>query len=242
MDSAFAQLAKQMSDAAGDAQRRTSEQDQLRSAALAALDEIGKATVKDTDIQFVGSKFQLPERFAGDLRGAAKFLLDIDKQENQTYGFGRRFRYRWADGAAAFDRACMRVFGTTGLGQVTKGNIFSPDRPPMLRSVPISPTPTLQVPWGEVAIPALDATLNLSVERDNEFGILLALLVAAPRRIRRRLVVGAVKPRGRVGCGASLSRKDMGMNPHTARKLFGLSLLTTVLLLVTLGALAAALS
>lgn len=163
------------------------EQERLRAGALAALDALGGLSVTEDSVTFTGSKFVCPEQFGGDYLAAAKFLQALHKQEEQEFNFGRAFQYRWADGAAAFNRALMRVFGTTGLGKVTKGGMFSPDRPPQLRSVHTSATETIQVPWGEVVMPPLESTFNLSVHNDEEFGMLFYLDVTAPRRMRRRL-------------------------------------------------------
>lgn len=161
------------------------DQDAIREKALAALDELGKLSVKDDSVRFEGDNIQLPARFAGDLLGAAAFLEQIHEAEEEEHGFGRTFKYRPWDGAAAFNRALYRVFGTTGLGKATVS--FFGSTPPQLISIVTGVNETLQVPWGEVSMPALDATFDLDGFRDPEYGILFRLNVNAPKKHRRRL-------------------------------------------------------
>jgi len=161
------------------------EQDQLKTEMLAALDKLGSASVKDDSVQFKGSAIVLPERFSGDLLSAAAFLEQIHEQEEEQFAFGRTFKYRPWDGANAFQNALYRVFGTTGLGKATM--TFFGKRPPQLVSIQVSPTETRQVPWGEVAMPVLDATFELDSTHDPEYGQLFRLHVTAPKKRRKAL-------------------------------------------------------
>lgn len=164
---------------------RNTEQDKLQAQALAALDKLGTATVKDDSVRFEGDKIVLPGRFDGDLIAAAEFLQQIHEQEEEEFEFGRTFRYRPFDGAAAFQRALYRVFGTTGLGKATYS--FFGKRPPALISVAVSPTETLQVPWGKVSMPILFSTFELDAAHDEEYGVLFRLNVTAPKKMRKKL-------------------------------------------------------
>lgn len=163
------------------------ENDVLRKRAFEVLGEIGSLTVQDDAVQFIGDKVVLPKRFSGDLLSAAQFLRNVHKQEEEPYEFGRKMRYRPWDGAAAFSRATKRVFGTAGLGRVTPGGLFSPDQPPQLISIPTGINSHIQVPWGEVEIPALESTFTLKGMKDPEYGLLFYLSVVAPRRNRAHL-------------------------------------------------------
>jgi len=152
---------------------------------LAELDRLGKITVKDDSIRFEGSNIVLPEQFAGDLLGAADFLKQLYKQDEEEFSFGRTFNFRPWDGAAAFQRALYRVFGTVGLGKATQtmfGKI-----PPKLLTIQVSPTETLQVPWGEVSMPILNAVFDLDTDYSEEYGLLFRVNVTAPRKQRARL-------------------------------------------------------
>lgn len=152
---------------------------------LAQLDKLGEKTVKDDSVRFEGDKIQLPARFDGDLLSAAEFLKQIHEQEEEEFAFGRTFKFRPWDGAAAFQRALYRVFGTTGLGKAVV-SMFG-KRPPALISVATSATTTEQVPWGRVAMPALDAEFDLAGDYDEEYGALFFLHVTAPKKRRRAL-------------------------------------------------------
>lgn len=167
------------------AQNTQTEQDALRKDMLSALDKLGALSVKDDSVRFDGDNIVLPQRFSGDLLSAASFLRDIHEQEEEEFAFGRTFKYRPWDGAAAFQRALYRVFGTTGLGKAV--NTFFGKRPPSLISVAVSSNETLQVPWGRVAMPILDATFDLDTDYDPEYGMLFRINVTAPRKQRRRL-------------------------------------------------------
>ena len=164
-----------------------SAQQETRERALAALDALGAATVQDDSVEFKGDRFVVPAQFSEDLKQAAQFLVDLDRQENKKFQFGRTFKFRMWDGAAAFDRACKRVFGTAGLGQTIPATMFSKEQPPELRSIAVGPHETLQVSWGTVLMPPLSAEFTLTGTRDPEYGELFHLHVEAPRKMRRRL-------------------------------------------------------
>lgn len=161
------------------------EQAQVQGDILAALDKLGEKTVKDDSVTFEGDKIQLPARFSGDLISAARFLEQIHESEEEEFEFGRSFKFRPWDGAAAFQRALYRVFGTTGLGKATVS--FFGKRPPQLVSISVSPNDTLQVPWGQVSMPALDSVFQLGGTGDEEYGVLFYLSVTAPKKRRRAL-------------------------------------------------------
>lgn len=160
-------------------------QDQLRNEALAALDKLGSLTVKDDSVRFDGDNIVLPRQFDGDLLAAAEFIRQIHESEEEEFAFGRTFKFRPWDGAAAFQRALYRVFGTTGLGKAV--NTMFGKRPPSLVSIQVGPNQTLQVPWGRVSMPPLDAYFDLDSDYDEEYGMLFRVNVTAPKKQRRRL-------------------------------------------------------
>jgi ATPase family protein associated with various cellular activities (AAA) len=166
-------------------ERFNNEQDAVRAAVLENLQKLGELTVKDDSIQFDGDKIVLPKRFDGDLLGAASFLEQIHEAEETEFSFGRTFKYRPWDGAAAFQRALYSTFGTTGLGKATQS--FFGSRPPQLVSVAVGHGKNIQVPWGEVNMPALDGTFTLGGAMDQEYGLLFRLNVTAPRKYRAKL-------------------------------------------------------
>ena len=164
---------------------KQTEQDKIRADALAALDRLGSLSVKDDSVRFTGDNIVLPKRFDGNLLAAAEFIQQIHEAEEEEFAFGRTFKYRPWDGAAAFQRALYRVFGTTGLGKATRS--FFGSRPPMLVSIAVDTNENLQVPWGRISMPPLDATFDLGAEYDEEYGSLFVVSVTAPKKQRRRL-------------------------------------------------------
>src|ERR1700754_1067491 len=130
---------------------KQTEQDKIRADALAALDRLGSLSVKDDSVRFTGDNIVLPKRFDGNLLAAAEFIQQIHEAEEEEFAFGRTFKYRPWDGAAAFQRALYRVFGTTGLGKATRS--FFGSRPPMHVSIAVDTNENLQVPWGRISMP-----------------------------------------------------------------------------------------
>jgi ATPase family protein associated with various cellular activities (AAA) len=161
------------------------DQEKLRDEAMAALDRLGSLSVKDDSVRFEGDNLVLPQRFSGDLLSAARFLEEIHEAEEEETAFGRTFNFRPWDGAAAFQRALYRVFGTTGLGKAVRTMFGS--RPPQLVSISVGPEETLQVPWGRVAMPPLNATFDLDTDWHEEYGMLFRVNVTAPKKQRRRI-------------------------------------------------------
>ena len=66
---------------------------------------------------------------------AARAVVDWAEDQAKEYSNQQTFTYRPWDGAAAFSRALMRMFGTEGSGLQTGGGFFSPSNPPKLISV-----------------------------------------------------------------------------------------------------------
>ncbi len=94
----------------------------------------------------------------------------------------RSFPYRPLDGAAAFERAMMRVFGTVGIGK-TVFSMFGV-QPPEYRTIAVGPTETMQVPWGRVEFMDTQFDLGGTMTED---GPVFHLSVSAPRKHRRRI-------------------------------------------------------
>jgi ATPases of the AAA+ class len=155
-----------------------------RAGILSELDRLGGLTVQEDALVFEGTRFVLPEHMAGDIPGAVRYLEDYQDQQERTHMINREFPFRPGDGAAAFDRAMRRVFGTSGTGEVT-WTMFGPE-PPELRTIAIGPGETAQVPWGAVGFGPLDATFHLGASR-SERGVVFKITVEAPRKHRRRV-------------------------------------------------------
>lgn len=152
---------------------------------LRELDRLGGLTVQEDSLTFEGSKIILPKSMEGRVRDAVRYLENWEAQQEETYTFSQRFPYRPDDGAAAFDRAMKRLFGSTGIGQA-QWSFFGPV-PPELRTINVSPTETIQVPWGEINFSPLDATFVTSATNDRDMGVVFVLGVRAPRKHRQRI-------------------------------------------------------
>lgn len=172
-------------DAHGDKVREESAQEQNTKRILAALDALGGQNVGEDSLIFTGQQFVLPAAMEGDIPGAMRYLGDWEKQQNKKFRFTRNYHNRPYDGAAAFERAMKRVFGTSGIGKSTF-TLFG-ENPPEYVTVASGPDATIQVPWGEVSFSPIDATFTLGYNRDADYGIVFQLSVEAPRRNRKRV-------------------------------------------------------
>jgi transitional endoplasmic reticulum ATPase len=163
-----------------------SEQDQARDAILYMLGQWGGTLVQDEAILFQGTQVILPAQFSGRVSEAITFLQKYEKDQRATYNFSRTYRFRPWDGAAAFQRAMKRLFGTAGIGQKTYG-LFGKEFPPEYVTIAVGPDKTESVPWGRVSLDLLDATFDLGAAKDKEYGTLFVLSVEAPKRYRAHI-------------------------------------------------------
>lgn len=172
-------------DASGNVVKGLSESERNSRQILAALDALGGQTVGEDSLVFFGTQFILPASMEGDIESARRFLRDWDEQQNTEFSFSRQYNFRPYDGAAAFDRAMKRVFGTSGIGKATQ-TLFG-SNPPEYVTIDSAVGETIQVPWGEVTFSPIQATFQLGYTRDRTYGIVFVLAVEAPRKHRRRV-------------------------------------------------------
>jgi hypothetical protein len=159
-----------------------SPEEMKKAALMEVLAKIGGLSTKDDDVQFRGTEVVIPEQYKGNLRGYREFLKRYEDSQETHYTFVQTFRNRPLDGANAFNNTLINLFGNAGIGKVTPGGMFSPDRPPQLRTIETGVDTTTQVPWGEVEMPLLEATFTLAMVDDREYGYLFTLAVDAPRK------------------------------------------------------------
>jgi hypothetical protein len=164
------------------------QEEKRRGQLLAALDQLGSVAVGDESLVYEGTRIVLPEALKGPggLRQARTLLRELEEQEEQKFQFSRTFPYRKYDGAAAFGRAMMRVFGTAGIGQSWK-DMFGQEHLPQLVTIETGLGETTQVPWDEVRLPLLGAQFEISSAKDAERGVLSHIFVQAPRKHRARI-------------------------------------------------------
>lgn len=163
-------------------EKERTENERVREQILGTLETLGRLTVGEDDLIFEGTKFVLPSNMKGDVGQAVSYLEDWIEQQSKTFKFSRTFNYRPWDGAAAFDRAMKKVFGTSGVGTATM-TMFGPE-PPEYRTVEVATNETIQVPWGRVRFSPLDATFALGGGASEEYGLIFNVGVEAPRKNR----------------------------------------------------------
>lgn len=166
-------------------QRTTSRQQQIKDAALRALEALGGLTVQDDALVFEGDKFILPDMYEGRPHKAVEFLEDWIRQQSKKHEISKVFPFRPYDVAAAFERTLRLVFGTSGFGQSTM-TFFGP-QPPQLITVPISTDESIQVPWGRVSLPILDCVFTVSHTSHPEHGVIGTIEAEVPRKYRQHI-------------------------------------------------------
>jgi hypothetical protein len=154
-----------------------------RKAILAALDALSVKSIQDDTLTFEGDRFVIPAGMTAS--EAAEWLRRWERNQEETFQFSRTFPYRPWDGAAAFDRACKRVFGSGGLGKAQVSMFGS--QPPAMISIETAPGQTVQVPWGEIEMPAIEASFYTGADRTREHGMVFMLSVTAPKKHRARI-------------------------------------------------------
>lgn len=150
---------------------------------LATLSDLGGRTVQDDEIKYHGNEVILPERWDGKLDSAIKYLMEMRDALVEEVRFHRTYRYRPLDGAAAFQRAMLRLFGTAGQGRAQF--TFFGKKPPEYRVIETGPGKTMQVPWGTVAFSPLGATFRLVATEDKEVGMVFHIIVDCPKMYRK---------------------------------------------------------
>jgi hypothetical protein len=144
------------------------------------LAELGGGATRDDDIVHEGTRYVLP---AGTtVRAGIKFLKDYEARMEEPHNFSRTFRARPWDGAAAVERGLKKIFGHAGVPKAQY--TFFGKQPPELRTINIGVDEVLQVPWGLLEIPSLQAEMYLGNSGDPEYGVLFAVQITAPRKFR----------------------------------------------------------
>jgi len=154
------------------------EQEVIEEQILAELGKLAGVRSGQDRIQKEGTKYVLPQ--STSLRDDITFLVDYaDALETET-AFTRVFKYRPWDGAACFQAALMRVWGTAGVGQATYS--FFGKNPPEMRTIEVGPHQTMQIPWGQIQFAPLSATITLSGVERRDFGTLFQMIVVCPKK------------------------------------------------------------
>jgi len=115
----------------------------------------------------------------------AEIAVAAANEEKQTVQLSRSFKYLPWDGAYATAKTLSDLFGYPGFGKASMSMFGS--NPPQQISINVGPNETIEVPWGELEVPDLKATLSLGGYRDKEYGQIFNLSVTAPKKMEKAI-------------------------------------------------------
>ena len=121
---------------------------------------------------------QVPAKMG--LKKAANMLIAQAEAEEAMHEFSKPFDCRPMDGAFAFTKVLKDVFGMTAIGKEIRS--FFGGQLPELRTVKISPTEEVQVPFGLLEFPPLGAQFYLQERPDDDYGMAFQVHVAAKKK------------------------------------------------------------
>jgi hypothetical protein len=121
---------------------------------------------------------QVPNKMS--LKKAANMLLAQAEAEEAMHEFTKEFDCRPMDGAFAFNKVIKDVFGMTAIGKEIRS--FFGGQLPELRTVKISPTEEVQVPFGLLEFPPLGAQFYLQEREDDDYGMAFQVYVMAKKK------------------------------------------------------------
>lgn len=160
------------------------EQEELDLQLLATLAELGGSKLAQEDVVFSGKKIILPENLS--METAIEFLRQKQHDEDQPVNFHHNFKYRPYDGAAALKRVFEKIGGMWTQKPIDMG-IFGVD-PPHLVSIPVSPTRSEQVPWGNISVPFLPGvSFYTGTHMDPDLGPLFQITVEGPKKYKHQV-------------------------------------------------------
>lgn len=160
------------------------EQEEVDLQLLATLAELGGSKLAESDIVFQGKKIVLPENLSTE--SAIEVLQGKMRDEKQEVDFHGDFNYRPYDGAAALMRVFERIGGMWTQKPIDMG-FFGID-PPHLISVPVSPTRSVQVPWGQIQVPFLPGvSFFTQVQHNPDLGPLFRITVHGPKMYKHQV-------------------------------------------------------
>lgn len=148
---------------------------------LELLAELGGKQVGDDDVVYTAEgKWIVPAQYEGKDREVLKFWEKRIAQKEEVTTFTQTFKYRPWDGAAALQSALKRNFGTTGIAQATY-SLFGKN-PPRMITIDSGVDEQIQVPWGLIEFPPLEANMTTDQVSDPELGLLFRLHVETYRK------------------------------------------------------------
>lgn len=153
-------------------------EERTQEAILATLAELSGQRVGTDKISKEGTRYVLPG--VTSLSEDIRFLVGYMEAQETTTTFSRTFRYRPWDGAAAFQSALMKTWGTSGVGRTIHS--FFGSEPPEMRTIDVGPDDQIQIPWGSINFAPLDAVIVLGATVDRDYGLIFQMVVSAPKK------------------------------------------------------------
>lgn len=121
---------------------------------------------------------QIPSKLG--LKKAANMLLAQAEAEEAMHEYTKPFDCRPMDGAFAFNKVLKDIYGMTALGKEIRS--FFGNQLPELRTVKVSPTEEVQVPFGLLEFPPLGAQFYLQERADDDYGMAFQVYVMAKKK------------------------------------------------------------
>ena len=151
-------------------------QNEIDQQVLRALADLGGKRTKDDDITFEGKAFVFPAQYRGDLPGIQNFINRyINDQMEETYVI-KTFEYRPMDGAHATYQMLKKYFGFAQTK--AKQGMFG-KTPPSEINIAVGyvdgKLQHMSVPWGDMVLPLVGATMSMNVESTHDRGSLFQL-------------------------------------------------------------------
>lgn len=115
----------------------------------------------------------------------AEIAISAANEEKQTVNFSRTFNYRPWDGAHAVAKTLMKIYGYPGFGKATM-TMFGKMAPRRI-TINVSPSETVEVPWGDLSVPDLEAVLSMGATLTEDYGMVFQLSAEAPKKMEGAL-------------------------------------------------------
>jgi hypothetical protein len=119
------------------------------------------------------------------LKKAANMLLAQAEADEAMHETTKQIDCRPLDGAFAFDAVLKDLYGMTAIGKEIR-SMFG-GQLPELKTLPISPTEEVQVPFGLLEFPPLGAQFYLQERWDDDFGHSFQIYVMAKKRYSQQI-------------------------------------------------------
>lgn len=141
-----------------------------------------KTVVHTAEVKHHGEAIIIPESMT--TKQAMAILQRQMEYDEQGMALNIRFDAFLLDGAYALQKALAKKFGWVGM-KPTPG--FFGDEPPHMIGVSIGPDKTIQVPWGQMRVAALEGYLQTQFEKTNDGRLCFVLGGVVKRKHQKQI-------------------------------------------------------